>query len=43
MEIFWSEESQEFITIPDGDTATPREIKNYYENNKEIEVEIKWR
>lgn len=42
MEIVWSDENQEFITIPDGDIATHKEIKDYYENKKEIEVEIKW-
>lgn len=43
MEIIWSDENQEFITIPDGDIATHKEIKDYYEKKKEIEVEIKWR
>ena len=32
MDIFWSNESQEFYTIPDGDVATPKQIKEYYEN-----------
>lgn len=31
MDIFWSDESQKFITIPDGDDATQKQIKEYYE------------
>lgn len=31
MELFWSEEDQQFYKIPDGDIATPKEIKEYYE------------
>lgn len=37
MNIFWSDEDQKFYTIPDGDEATPSQIKEYYEkkiNNK---------
>ena len=32
MDIFWSNDSQKFYTIPDGDEATPKQIKEYYEN-----------
>lgn len=31
VEIFWDEESKTFYTIPDGDVATPEQIKEYYE------------
>lgn len=30
MEVIWSEEEQKFITIPDGDIATHRQIYDYY-------------
>ena len=32
MGVYWSEESQEFYTTPDGDKATHKQIKEYYEN-----------
>ena len=32
MEIIWSDDEQKFITMPDGDTATHFEIKEYYES-----------
>lgn len=31
MNIFWSDEDQKFYTIPDGDEATDKQIKEYYE------------
>ena len=30
MEIVWVEEEQCFITIPDGDKATHKQIRDYY-------------
>lgn len=33
MEIIWSEENQQYITIPDGDTATHKQIHDHYCNN----------
>ena len=43
MEIFWGDEDQRFITIPDGDVATHKQIKDYYENKYGIKVEIQWK
>ena len=41
MNIFYSEEDSQFYTIPDGDVATPEQIKQYYENKiNEIKIEI---
>ena len=31
-DIVWSNDDQKFIIIPDGDTATPQQVKEYYEN-----------
>lgn len=43
MNIFYSEEDGQFYTIPDGDIATPEQIKQYYENKiNEIEIPIKY-
>lgn len=33
-EIFWSDEDQKFITLPDGDEATHKQIKDYYSKKK---------
>lgn len=39
--IYWSEEDQNFYTIPDGDKATPKQIKDYYENIiEQVAIEI---
>lgn len=32
MSVYWSEENQEFYTTPDGDKATHKQIKEYYEH-----------
>lgn len=31
MAVYWNEEEQEFYTTPDGDKATHKEIKDYFE------------
>ena len=36
MEIFWSDEDQKFYTIPDGDVATHKEIKEYFMQNRNL-------
>ena len=45
MNLFWSDEDQKFYTIPDGDIATHKQVKEYYEdviNNKEVEIYDEW-
>ena len=41
MELIYDEEEQLYFTVPDGDIATHKQVKEYYEdviNNKEVET-----
>lgn len=38
--LIWSNEDQCYITIPDGDVATHKQIKEYYEQFKDYEKHI---
>lgn len=41
-DIVWDEETQQFITVPDGDVATHKEIKEYIDEVYGTKVGIKW-
>lgn len=38
MEIFYNEEDQQFYTIPDGDIATHKQIRDYYKTKTHINI-----
>ena len=40
MKIIWSEEDQAYFTVPDGDTATHKEIHDYYNAKTIAETKI---
>ena len=42
MEIIWSEENQQYITLPDGDIATHKQIYDHYCSHPNIKTTTKY-
>lgn len=41
-QIIWDEENQQFITVPDGDVATHKQIKDFIDTIYGNNSGIKW-